>query len=127
MGMLSEFKQFALRGNVVDLAIGVVIGGAFGKIVTSLIDDVITPLILTPALDAAHLTNIADLKWGSIKYGSFLSNVISFMIVAWVLFLFIKGMNAMKKKEEAAAPPPAPPAPTKEEILLTEIRDLLKK
>ncbi len=125
MGVITEFKQFALRGNVVDLAIGVVIGGAFGKIVTSLIDDVITPLILTPALNAAHLTNISDLKWGSIKYGSFLSNIISFLIVAWVLFLFIKGMNSMKEKEVAA--PSAPPAPSKEEILLTEIRDLLKK
>lgn len=124
MGVISEFKQFALRGNVVDLAIGVVIGGAFGKIVSSLIDDVITPLILTPALNAAHLTNIGDLKWGSIKYGSFLSNIISFMIVAWVLFLFIKGMNAMKDKEAVA--PTAPPAPSKEELLLTEIRDLLK-
>ena len=124
MGVISEFKQFALRGNVVDLSIGVVIGGAFGKIVSSLIDDVITPLILTPALNAAHLTNIGDLKWGSIKYGSFLSNIISFMIVAWVLFLFIKGMNAMKDKEAVA--PTAPPAPSKEELLLTEIRDLLK-
>jgi large conductance mechanosensitive channel len=123
MGFISEFKQFALRGNVVDLAVGVVIGSAFGKILSSLIDDVITPLILTPALNAARLTNIGDLKWGTIKYGSFLSNIISFMIVAWVLFLFIKGMNTMKGKDVA---PPAPPAPSKEELLLTEIRDLLK-
>ena len=99
MGMIKEFKEFVMRGNVVDLAIGVVIGGAFGKIVSSLIDDVITPLLLKPALDAAKLNNIADLKWGAVKYGSFLSNVISFVIVAFVLFLIIKGMNAAKKKE----------------------------
>ncbi len=125
MGMIQEFKEFAMKGNVVDLAIGVVIGGAFGKIVASLIDDVITPLILSPALEAAHLSNIADLKMGAVKYGSFLSAVISFVIVAMVLFAIIKGMNAAKKNEVAA--PVAPPAPTKEEILLGEIRDLLKK
>jgi large conductance mechanosensitive channel len=125
MGMIQEFKEFAMKGNVVDLAIGVVIGGAFGKIVASLIDDVITPLILSPALDAAHLSNIADLKMGAVKYGSFLSSVISFVIVAMVLFAIIKGMNAAKKNEAAA--PVAPPAPSKEEVLLGEIRDLLKK
>jgi len=123
--MIKEFKAFAMKGNVVDLAIGVVIGGAFGKIVSSLIDDVITPLILSPALAAAHLSNIADLKIGTVKYGSFLSAVISFVIVAIVLFMIIKGMNAAKKNEEIT--PAAAPAPTKEEILLTEIRDLLKK
>ncbi|HTA62411.1 MAG TPA: large conductance mechanosensitive channel protein MscL, partial [Bacteroidia bacterium] len=80
MGMIKEFKEFAMKGNVVDLAIGVVIGAAFGKIVSSLIDDVITPLLLAPALDAAHLNNIADLKYGAVKYGSFLSSVISFII-----------------------------------------------
>lgn len=125
MGFISEFKQFAMKGNVVDLAIGVVIGGAFGKIVSSLIDDVITPLLLAPALEAANLSDIADLKMGAVKYGSFLSAVISFIIVAFVLFLIIKGMNAAKKKDEAA--PAAPPAPSKQEILLGEIRDLLKK
>lgn len=125
--MLKEFKEFAMRGNVVDLAIGVVIGGAFGKIVGSLIDDVITPLLLKPALQAAHLSKLEELTvFGSVKYGVFLSSVINFIIVAFVLFMIIKGMNAAKKKEEAAAPP-APPAPTKEEILLGEIRDLLKK
>lgn len=130
MGLLKEFKDFAMRGNVVDLAVGVIIGGAFGKIVSSLIDDVITPLLLKPALDAAHLSKLEDLMlFGTVKYGVFLAATINFVIVAFVLFMIIKGMNTAKaklEKEEAAAPP-APPAPTKEEILLTEIRDLLKK
>ncbi|MEO8760030.1 MAG: large conductance mechanosensitive channel protein MscL [Bacteroidia bacterium] len=125
MGFAKEFKDFAMKGNVVDLAIGVVIGGAFGKIVSSLIDDVITPLILKPALDAANLSNIADLKIGAIKYGSFLSNVISFIIVALVLFMIIKGINASKKKEEAA--PAAAPEISSTDKLLMEIRDSLKK
>jgi large conductance mechanosensitive channel len=125
MGMIQEFKEFAMKGNVVDLAIGVVIGAAFGKIVASFIDDVITPLLLKPALDAANLNNIADLKWGAVKYGSFISNIISFIIVAFVLFMIIKAMNASKKKEAAAAP--AVVVPTVEEKLLSEIRDLLKK
>ncbi len=125
MGFVSEFKEFAMKGNVIDLAIGVVIGGAFGKIVSSLIDDVITPLLLKPALDAANLSNIADLKAGAVKYGSFLSNIISFIIVALVLFLIIKGINAAKKKEAAA--PAAPAEPSAQEKLLMEIRDALKK
>jgi large conductance mechanosensitive channel len=125
MGFVKEFKEFAVKGNVVDLAVAVVIGAAFGKIITSFIDDIITPLLLKPALDAAHLTNIQDLTiFGTVKYGSFLSAVISFVIVALVLFLVIKGINSLKKKEDVA--PSAPPVPTKEEILLTEIRDLLK-
>ena len=125
MGMIKEFKEFAMKGNVVDLAIGVIIGGAFGKLVGSLIDDVITPLLLKPALDAANLNNIKDLKAGAVTYGNFLSNVISFIVVAFVLFMIIKGMNASKKKEEVA--PSAPVAPSTEEKLLAEIRDLLKK
>lgn len=125
MGFVSEFKEFAMKGNVVDLAIGVVIGGAFGKIISSLIDDVITPMLLKPALDAANLSNIADLKIGAIKYGSFLSNIISFIIVALVLFMIIKAMNAAKKKEAVA--PAAPPEPSAQEKLLMEIRDALKK
>lgn len=124
--MLKEFKEFAMRGNVIDLAVGVVIGAAFGKIITSLVEDIITPLILKPALDAAHLTNLADLTlFGTVKYGNFLAEVINFTIVAFALFMVIKGINKMKKKQEEA--PAAPPAPTKEEILLGEIRDLLKK
>lgn len=128
MGILKEFKEFAMRGNVIDLAIGVIVGGAFGKIVSSLIDDVITPLLLKPALDAAHLSKLEDLKlFGTVKYGSFLSSTINFVIIAFVLFLIIKGINATKKKNEEAPVVPAPePVPTKEEILLTEIRDLLK-
>ena len=123
--MISEFKAFAMKGNVVDLAVGVIIGGAFGKIVSSFIDDVITPLLLKPALDAAHLSKIEELTiFGGVKYGMFLSAVINFLIVAFVLFLIIKGMNASKKKEEAA---PAVPAGPSQEELLTQIRDLLKK
>lgn len=128
MGYFSEFKNFAMRGNVIDLAIGVVIGGAFNKIVSSLVDDIITPAVLKPALDAAQLTNLTELTipGTAIKYGNFLSTCISFVIVAFALFIIVKGINASKKREEAVAPPPAPPAPTKEEILLTEIRDILK-
>ena len=125
MGMVSEFKQFAMKGNVVDLAIGVIIGGAFSKIVSSFIDDVITPLLLKPALEAANLQKIEDLTiLGGVKYGMFLSAIINFKIVAFVLFLLVKGRNAAKKKEEAA--PAAPAGPTQEQ-LLAEIRDLLKK
>jgi large conductance mechanosensitive channel len=126
MGFISEFKEFAMRGNVVDLAVGVIIGGAFGKIVSSLIDDVITPLLLKPALEAAHLTKLEELTvFGSVKYGSFLSATINFVIIAFVLFILIKGINAAKKKEEALPAPP--PEPSSQEKLLAEIRDLLKK
>ncbi|WP_347050115.1 large conductance mechanosensitive channel protein MscL [Flavobacterium olei] len=124
MGFFSEFKAFAMKGNVVDLAVAVIIGAAFGKIVSSFIEDVITPLVLKPALDAAHLSKIEDLTaFGGVKYGMFLSAVINFLIVAFVLFLIIKGINSLKKKEEPA--PNKPAAPTQEE-LLTQIRDLLK-
>lgn len=121
--MLKEFKAFAMRGNVIDLAIGVIIGGAFGAIVSSLINDVITPLVLKPALDAAQLSKLEDLTvFGAVKYGKFLGATINFIIVAFVLFLIVKGINASKKKEEVK--PAAPPA---EIQLLTEIRDLLRK
>ena len=114
--MIKEFKDFAMRGNVVDLAIGVIIGGAFGKIVGSLIDDVITPLLLKPALEAAHLSKLEDLTaFGSVKYGVFISSVINFII---------EGLNAAKRKEEVAAPAPEP---SNQEKLLMEIRDALKK
>lgn len=126
--MLKEFKAFAMRGNVIDLAVGVVIGAAFNKIVGSLIDDVITPLILKPALDAANLSHLNELvAFGTVKYGVFLSSVLNFIIVAFVLFLIIKGMNAAQKKEEAEPTAPAPPPPSADIQLLTEIRDLLKK
>ena len=125
MGMLSEFKAFAMKGNVVDLAIGVIIGGAFGKIISSLIEDVITPLLLKPALETANLSKIEELTiFGGVKYGMFLSALINFIIIAFVLFLIIKGINATKKKEVVAPPPPA--GPTQEELLI-QIRDLLKK
>jgi large conductance mechanosensitive channel len=123
MGFISEFKEFAMKGNVVDLAVGVIIGAAFGKIVSSFIENVITPLLLKPALDAAHLSTIEELTaFGGVKYGLFLSAVINFIIVAFVLFLIIKGINKVKKKDEVVAPPAGP---TQEE-LLTQIRDLLK-
>ena len=128
MGFMSEFKAFAMRGNIVDLAVAVVIGGAFGKIVSSLVDDIITPAILTPALKAAHLADLGQLvvPGTAIKYGNFISQIISFVLVAFALFIVIKAMNAAKKKEDAAAPPAPAPGPTQEQ-LLTEIRDLLKK
>jgi large conductance mechanosensitive channel len=124
--MLKEFKAFAIKGNVIDLAIGVVIGAAFSKIINSLIEDVITPLLLKPALEAAKLTKLEELTiFGTVKYGVFLSAIINFIIVAFVLFLVVKGVNAARRKEQAQPTAPAPPA---EDIkLLTEIRDLLKK
>ncbi|MDQ0638775.1 large conductance mechanosensitive channel [Pedobacter sp. W3I1] len=124
MGLIKEFKEFAVKGNVLDLAVGVIVGAAFGKIVNSLVEDIITPLLLNPALKAAGAENIATLTWNGVKYGNFIAAVINFICIAFVLFLIIKGANNLKKKEEAA--PSAPPVPTKEEVLLTEIRDLLK-
>lgn len=125
MPIIKEFKDFVMRGNVVDLAVGVIIGGAFGAIVNSLIGDVITPILLKPAFEAAQVSKLEELKWNGALYGKFLSSVITFIITAFVLFLLIKGMNKIKKKQAEA---PAPPAePTKQEVLLTEIRDLLKK
>ena len=126
MGILKEFKEFAVKGNVIDLAVGVVIGGAFGKIVTSLVEDIIVPAILTPTLEAANLNNLADLviPGTAIKYGNFLSAAISFIIVAFALFIMIKGINSLKRKEE---PKPAAPAGPTQEQLLAEIRDLLRK
>lgn len=127
MKIIQEFKTFALRGNVLDMAVGVVIGGAFGKIVSSLVEDIITPAILDPALKAAHLTNIQELVIPNtgIKYGNFLSNIITFVIVAFALFMVIKMINRFNKKEQDKNPP-STPSPSKEEILLTEIRDILK-
>ena len=123
MGMMSEFKDFIAKGNVMDLAVGVIIGGAFGGIVKSLVDDVITPAILNPALKAAQVEDLAGLKTdGGILYGKFLAAVIAFLVIAFVIFLLVKSVNKMKKPEEAAAPA----GPSQEE-LLTQIRDLLKK
>ena len=126
MGMIKEFKEFVMRGNVVDLAVGVIIGGAFNKIVSSLIEDVITPLMLKPVLDAAHVATLQEYVWHGSKIGLFISSVITFILTAFVLFLIIKGMNSAKKKKEAETPS-APPEPSNQEKLLMEIRDALKK
>jgi len=130
MGMIAEFKQFAMRGNVIDLAVGVVIGGAFGKIVTSLVDQIIMPPIgwITGGID------FSELKWVlrpgdpahkvaevAIQYGAFINTLIQFLIIAFAIFLMVKGINRLVRKQEAA--PAAPPADV---VLLTEIRDLLK-
>ena len=137
--MLKEFKEFAMKGNVVDLAVGVIIGAAFGAIVNSLVGDVIMPIIgaitggldfsnyFTPLAKSVTASNLADAKkqGAVLAWGSFLTLTLNFLIVAFVLFLVIRAMNQFKRKEEAA--PAAPPKPTPEVELMTEIRDLLKK
>ena len=123
--MLKELKAFLLRGNVVDLAVAVIIGAAFGAIVTSFVNDIITPLILNPALKAAGVDKIAELTWNGVAYGSFLSAVINFIVIGTVLFFIVKAAEKaqnLSKKEEAVEEEAA--APTQEE-LLAEIRDLL--
>ncbi len=123
--MLKELKAFLLRGNVVDLAVAVIIGAAFGAIVTSFVNDIITPLILNPALKAAGVDKIAELSWNGVAYGSFLSAVINFIVIGTVLFFIVKAAEKAQnlgKKEEAVEEEAA--APTQEE-LLAEIRDLL--
>ncbi|MEP6647331.1 MAG: large conductance mechanosensitive channel protein MscL [Saprospiraceae bacterium] len=122
--MFKEFKSFIMRGNVVDLAVAVIIGGAFGAIVSSLVDDIITPVLLAPALKASGADNIGALMLGDIKYGNFLASIIKFIVIALVLFLIVKAMNSAKKKEVVTTTTPA--GPTQEE-LLTQIRDLLRK
>jgi large conductance mechanosensitive channel len=136
--MLQEFKKFAMRGNVVDLAIGVIIGAAFGKIVDSLVNDVIMPIVgrifggldftnyfvgLTPASSAAPTYDAAKKAGATLGYGTFITYTVNFIIIAWVMFMVVRGMNRLIKKEEAS---PAPAPPSKEVVLLTEIRDLLK-
>ena len=118
--MLKEFREFILRGNVIDLAVAVVIGAAFAAIVSSFVDDVITPLLLAPALRAAGAEDINALTWGAVKYGNFLAAVLKFLVIAFVLFLVVKGINSLKKK-----PAPAAAGPTQEQLLM-EIRDLLR-
>jgi large conductance mechanosensitive channel len=122
MGILKEFRDFAFRGNVVDLAVAVIIGGAFGAIISSLVDNVITPLLLTPALKAANAQDLDKLTYGAVKYGLFLAAVIKFIIIAFILFLIVKGFKTIENKK---VPPAAEPSAT--EKLLTEIRDELKK
>ena len=126
MGFIKEFKEFAMKGNVMDMAVGVIIGGAFGKIVSSLVNDILMPLIgiVTGGIDFTGLK--ATIGEANITYGQFIQNVIDFIIVAFCIFLMIKGMNKMNRKKEEPAEPAAPAGPTQEE-LLAEIRDLLKK
>ncbi|MEO8568338.1 MAG: large conductance mechanosensitive channel protein MscL [Ginsengibacter sp.] len=122
MGFIKDFKAFAVKGNVMDLAVAVIIGAAFGAIISSLVDDIITPLLLTPALKAVGAENISQLKWGEVKYGNFLAAVIKFIVIALVIFALIRSIASMQKKEEAA-----PAVPSSTDKLLMEIRDELKK
>lgn len=125
MSMLQEFKSFAMKGNVVDLAVGVIIGAAFGKIVASLVEDVIMPLLGT-VIGGINFSGLA-LSVGSatLKYGKFLQTCLDFVIIAWAIFVAVKLINRLRREEPAA--PPAPAAPPRQELLLEEIRDLLKK
>ena len=123
--MIKELKDFLFRGNILDLAVAVIFGAAFNAIITSLVGDIITPLILNPALKAAGVEKIADLAWNGVAYGSFLSAVLNFLIVGTTLFFIVKAANkamSLSKKEEEAADEPAGPS---QEELLAEIRDLL--
>ena len=132
MGMMSEFKDFAMRGNVVDMAVGIVIGGAFGKIVSSFVADVLMPPIGL-AMGGVDFTDLAlTLKEASgeagavlLKYGVFVQTVVDFIIIAFAIFMVVKAMNSLKNEEPE--PEPAPPEPSKEEVLLTEIRDALRR
>ncbi len=145
MGFLKEFKEFAIKGNVIDLAVGVIIGGAFGKIIDSVVNDLVMPLVaavigkpdfsnmylamgkgaanITPGMALADARKVADVS--IFAYGSFITVAINFLLLAFVIFLMVKGINAMKRKEEAKAA--AAPAPSSTDVLLAEIRDELKK
>ena len=139
MGFIKEFKEFAMKGNVMDMAVGVIIGGAFGKIVSSLVDDILMPLIgkATGGVSFTDLfVNLGDGEYSTLAaakeagaavfaYGQFIQNVVDFLIVAFCIFLMLKGINKLNRKKEEPAEPTAPAGPTQEE-LLTEIRDLLK-
>ncbi|GAB1405712.1 large-conductance mechanosensitive channel protein MscL [Lentimicrobium sp.] len=138
MKLLDEFKAFAMRGNVVDMAVGIIIGAAFGKIISSLVSDVIMPPLglLLGRIDFSDMTYVmkeAVIKGEetipavTLNYGMFIQNVVDFLIIAFAIFMVIKAMNSMKRKKEAAEQVAAPPPPSKEEELLAEIRDLLKK
>ena len=124
MRFVKEFKEFITKGNIIDLAVAVVIGSAFGAIVSSLVNDVITPVLLTPALEAAQVKNLDKLTWGAVKYGNFIAAIIQFGIISLVLFITVKAMNAFIKKKQAALPTPSP---SSTDQLLMEIRDALKK
>ena len=137
MKLLQEFKQFAVKGNMIDMAVGIIIGGAFGKIVASLVNDVLMPPLglliggvnfidLKATLKQASVNELGEaIPAVTLNYGTFIQTAIDFLIIALVVFMMIKAINSLKKKEEIA--PAAPPAPTKDQVLLTEIRDLLKK
>lgn len=132
MGMLTEFKKFAMRGNVVDMAVGIIIGVAFGKIVSSFVNDVIMPPLglLIGGVDFSDLVvtlkqATTDAAAVTLNYGAFIQTLVDFLIVAFAIFVAVKVMNRLQRKEEQK--PPAPPAPSREELLLTEIRDLLKE
>ncbi len=132
MSMVKEFRDFAMRGNVVDMAVGIVIGAAFGKIVSSFVNDVLMPPlgVMLGGVDFSALSMTlkaasGDVAAVTLNYGSFIQTVVDFIIIAFAIFMVIKAMNSLKKKEEAA--PAAPPKPSNEEVLLTEIRDLLKQ
>lgn len=132
MGMLKEFKEFAMKGNLVDMAVAFVMGAAFGKLVSSFIDGLVMPLVgyLTSGTDFSNLVlTLPNFREGAepvvLTYGAFITVLIDFLVVAFVMFLVIRGMNRLKRKE--VAPPPTDPTPSAEETLLTEIRDLLKK
>ena len=141
MKLLNEFKTFAMRGNVIDMAVGVIMGGAFGKIVSSLVNDVIMPpvgvliggvdfkdLAITLKKAVTDADGVVTAPAVTLNYGMFLQNTFDFLIIAFVIFMMVKGLNAlMKKKEEKPAPAPAKPEPTLDQKLLTEIRDLLKE
>jgi large conductance mechanosensitive channel len=122
MSFSKDFKTFIMKGNVMDLAVAVIIGAAFGAIVASLVADIITPLILTPALNAAHLSDIKQLKWGNVTYGNFLAAIINFIVIALVIFMLIRAIASVQKKKEEA-----PARPSSTDKLLMEIRDALKK
>jgi large conductance mechanosensitive channel len=131
MGMMQEFKDFAMRGNVVDMAVGIVVGGAFGKITTSFVNDVLMPPIgmLLGGVDFSSLAltlqdAVGEAEAVTINYGAFINTVLDFLIIAFAIFMVIRAMNSMQKQEEEA--PAAPPEPSKEETLLTEIRDALR-
>lgn len=131
---VKEFKEFAMKGNMIDMAVGVVIGGAFGKIVSSLVSDVIMPPlgVLIGGVDFTDLAvtlkkAVGDVSAVELRYGAFIQTIFDFLIIAFAIFLFVKLINSMRRKQEAAPEPPAPPAPSAEEKLLTEIRDLLRE
>lgn len=143
MGFIKEFKEFAVKGNVMDLAVGVIIGGAFGKIIDSVVNDLVMPVVAAiigkPDFSNLYLALRGDVPNGLaladarkiegaviFAYGSFITVAINFLLLALVIFMMVKGINSLKRKQEAEAAPAAPPAPSNEEVLLTQIRDLLK-